>query len=182
MTPSNITNRFRKCGVYPLDPEAVKPDEESSDEDPEEDGENNGEEQGETMFTAEEEIVFKQQFEGFDIFDERYSAWLKVNHPQSTCDSYPHLYLEEDKMEDLEYMLSLADDLVAFCGETNTSDPLANDSSSFDGNFDKTDGIFPSSTTAMGLPSSLFSTGDMSTSATSFASTNSDCSSRTHRS
>ena len=158
MTPSNITNGFRKCGVYPFDPEAVKPstissglpDEESSDEDPEEDGENNGEEQEEAMFTAEEEALFKQRFEeGFDIFDERYSAWLNVNHPESTCNLYPRLYSEEDKMKDLEYMLSLADDLVAFGGETNTFDPL-DDFSSVDGNFDEIDEIFPST---VGLPS-----------------------------
>ena len=47
MTPSNITNGFRKCGVYPFDLEAVKPsitspgvlDESSTDEGSDKDGE-----------------------------------------------------------------------------------------------------------------------------------------------
>ena len=64
MTPNNITNGFRKCGVYPFDPEAVKPsttfgvlDEGSTDEDSDEDGETgDGHEQPEELaFTSEEE-------------------------------------------------------------------------------------------------------------------------------
>ena len=56
MTLSNITSGFRKCGVYPFDPEAVKPsttsldilDNGSTDEDSDEDGETgDGQEQSE---------------------------------------------------------------------------------------------------------------------------------------
>ena len=64
MTPSNITNGFRKCGVYPFDPEAVKPsttsgalDEGSTDKDSDEDGETHEQPEGELTFTSEEEAT-----------------------------------------------------------------------------------------------------------------------------
>ena len=135
MTPSNITNGFRKCGVYPFDPEAVKPsttttspgvlDDDSSDDGSEEDGDNDGEDSGQkqpksVVFTAEEEALFNRRFEeGFDIFDPRYHDWLKNNHPESTHSLYPNVNPEEEPFGDLEYMLSLADGLVAFCGEND---------------------------------------------------------------
>lgn len=80
MTPANITNGFRKCGVYPFDPPAVKPSttspgvvEHSSDEESGDEGEDeiSGQNQQESVaFTAEEEALFSRRFdEGFDIFD-----------------------------------------------------------------------------------------------------------------
>ena len=129
MTPSNIINGFQKCRVYPFDPDAVKPstspgvlDDSSTDEDSGDGGDTGDNPEAEPVFTAEEEALFKRRFEeGFDIFDGRYHEWLNVNHPESNFSLYPHMDPEEE-LGDLEYMLSLADDLVAFCGESNPTD------------------------------------------------------------
>lgn len=86
MTPSNITNGFRKCGVYPFDPEAVKPSatstgvsEHTSDEETEGKGGNEddgGQKQPQTVEFTAEEALFNHRFEeGFDIFD-AITAWL----------------------------------------------------------------------------------------------------------
>ena len=114
MTPANIINGFRKCGVYPFDPAAVKPSttspgvaEQSSDEESR-DGISGDNQQESVTFTAEEELLFSRRFE---IFDPRYCDWLTINHPESTHGLYPNLNPEEEA-GDLEYMLSLADNLV----------------------------------------------------------------------
>ena len=80
MTPTNITNGFQKCGVYPFDPAAVKPsttspgvvehsnDEEIESGDEEEDKTSGQNQQESIAFTAEEEALFSRRFdEGFDI-------------------------------------------------------------------------------------------------------------------
>lgn len=111
--------------MYPFNPEAVKP----SPSDPllnEEGGEDDDEEdvQGHTLFIAEEEALYQRRFEeGFDVFDERYMEWLALNHPDAEIEHntlYPHL--EDQQFDDLEYMLSLADNLVNFCDGSNPTD------------------------------------------------------------
>lgn len=111
--------------MYPFNPEAVKP----SPSDPllnEEGGEDDDEEdvQGHTLFIAEEEALYQRRFEeGFDMFDERYMEWLALNYPDAEIEHntlYPHL--EDQQFDDLEYMLSLADNLVNFCDGSNPTD------------------------------------------------------------
>ena len=43
---------------------------------------------GDPIFSIEEELRFARRFEeGYDLFDSRYEAWLKVNHPETVRDN-----------------------------------------------------------------------------------------------
>ena len=40
-------------------------------------------------FTAEEEMLFNT--EGYNLYDPRYIAWLKVVHPEESCENFVSL-------------------------------------------------------------------------------------------
>lgn len=43
---------------------------------------------GDPIFSVEEELQYAHRFEeGYDLFDSRYEAWLKVNHPEIVRDN-----------------------------------------------------------------------------------------------
>ena len=43
---------------------------------------------GGPIFSVEEELRYARRFEeGYDLFDSRYEAWLKVNHPETVHDN-----------------------------------------------------------------------------------------------
>ena len=43
-------------------------------------------------FTAEEEILFNTRYtEGYNLYDPRYIAWLKVVHPEESCENFVSL-------------------------------------------------------------------------------------------
>ena len=83
-TPVNIMSGFRKCGIYPLNPAAVKdrqtnaskvfrshkPEAETSSDTTSEP----------SLFTPEQEVLYAK--EGYDLLDPAYVAWLKINHPE----------------------------------------------------------------------------------------------------
>ena len=109
MTPTIICSGFRRCGVYPFNPQAIncsistenpeasltrssdeQMDEvnENGDENEQMDTENevmeNGDENTATEFSIEQEHLFRTRFkEGYDLLDPEYLHWLKINHPDS---------------------------------------------------------------------------------------------------
>ena len=118
MTHKNICSGFRKCGVYPFDPNAIElpPDAgiqgELNEEGDDIDDDNND---GSADFTPEEEGLFQRRFEeGFDVFEPRYCQWLRQNHPEADVPSgtlYPIGDLSDAEGSSLEYMLTLADQI-----------------------------------------------------------------------
>ena len=108
MTPATIMAGFRRCGVYPLNPDAIdcsisisNPGATlesfgggSSDNSEDEDGENDKDD-------IEQHWLFQTRFEeGYDLPDTDYLEWLRVHHPES---------LPEDPLPD-NRKYSLADD------------------------------------------------------------------------
>ena len=94
MTPTVICAGFRRCGVYPFNPQAI--DCSISTENPEasllkasnkqtgtEDGRvENGVDNTATEFSMEQEQRFRERFEEeYDLIDPEYLRWLEINHP-----------------------------------------------------------------------------------------------------
>ena len=96
MTPTVICAGFRRCSVYPFNPQTI--DCSISTENPEasltrpsdeqtetEDGlMENGGENTITEFSIEQEQHFRTRFEGgYDLMDPEHLHWLEINHPDS---------------------------------------------------------------------------------------------------
>ena len=96
MIPMVICAVFRRCGIYPFNPQVI--DCSISTENPEAsltrpsdeqtETENglmeNGDENTVTEFSTEQEQRFQTRFEeGYDLMDSEYLRWLEINHPDS---------------------------------------------------------------------------------------------------
>ena len=96
MTPANICSGFRKCGIYPFNPDAI--DCTISTENPagnvqggagdemneDEGGECSHSAEDSGTFSAEKEQLFQMRYEeGYDLFDEEYLQWLNTYHPNA---------------------------------------------------------------------------------------------------
>ena len=114
LTPANIISGFKSCGIYPFNLKAVLDHNPCmSTEDVNSKNNLNGE--GRSImqqdsgtqesshhesttdnsnimsFTAEEEILFDTRYtEGYNLYDLRYIAWLKV-HPEESCENFVSL-------------------------------------------------------------------------------------------
>ena len=110
MFPGNIINGFKCCGIYPFNPKAVldhdpccassradsssqiitTPMEDSTDNDQAStESSSNIEDAAVESFTSEEEILYTTRYnEGYNVYDPRYVAWLRTNHPDSDFDSF----------------------------------------------------------------------------------------------
>lgn len=88
-TALNIMSGFRKCGVFPFNPSAVKdrqiaPSKAFKSTNPSPTEECRDPEPGSPLFTSEQESLYKERFEeGYDLRDPSFMAWLKLNHPEA---------------------------------------------------------------------------------------------------
>ena len=92
MTPSNICSGFKKCGIYPFNPNAIKCDlvassdvhNDGCDDDAgsASDGDEGDSLPNESEFSADNVELFQQRHEGsYDLYDPEYIRWLEVHHP-----------------------------------------------------------------------------------------------------
>ena len=106
IVPGNIINSFKHCGVYRFNPRAVLDHDPCNDvsitNEVTHDGTSENSQLEEDtdqpsvsfMFTAEEKLKYSTRFaEGYNLYDSKYVAWLKVNHPEE--DSSHFLSLSE---------------------------------------------------------------------------------------
>ena len=103
MTPSNICSGFRRCGVYPFNPNAIDCSLTSSSSTGGECGKNKvtvgddgGAEEdileGGNEFSADKDLLFQKRYEeGYDLFDPEYVRWLEVHHPSDVPRDRHHL-------------------------------------------------------------------------------------------
>jgi len=97
----SIIKSFKCCGVYPFNPRAVldydpcsadhsntaSQQENSTIETPQV-NENTCSGSTDILFTAEEEALFSVHYrEGYNLYDIRFTAWLKVHHPEVEFDN-----------------------------------------------------------------------------------------------
>ena len=101
VVPANIISGFKCCGVYPFNPRAVldhdpcsadhsttASQQESSTTETPQDNECTRSGSIDISFTDEEEKLFMVRYrEGYDLYDTRYTAWLKVHHPEVEFDT-----------------------------------------------------------------------------------------------
>ena len=79
MTPSNICFRFKKCGIYPYDRNAIKCGVVSQS--PKTADKSAVSTESEIVFSEEEEKLYQTRYEeGYNLFDEKYVKWLEQNH------------------------------------------------------------------------------------------------------
>ena len=104
MTSSTISAGFRKCGVYPFNPDAIdcgisvdnidKPDKDNNDDDEDQQSGDAGSETQHSRATNEKEIceqwppekiaLFQWRYdEGYDLPDEEYMQWSDKTHPNA---------------------------------------------------------------------------------------------------
>ena len=88
-TPVNVLSGFKKTGIYPFNPSSVDDRQlvpsnalsntpNSSQEQPISEGEVQP-----MLFSPEKEILFQKRFEeGYDVQDEEYITWVRINHPE----------------------------------------------------------------------------------------------------
>lgn len=84
-TPVNIMSGFRKCGIYPLNPSAVKDRqlEPSKAVRPPKLNYSDSPSSEPSLFPPDQEELYRKRFEeGYDLTDPGYVAWLKINHPE----------------------------------------------------------------------------------------------------
>jgi len=105
MNPTTICSRFRRCGVYPFNPDAidcsvsitnpgaslqqarVHLEEEIQDVDA--NGENQCQCIPSTSLSLDKLALFQRRFrEGYDLFNEEFMTWLKENHPETFKEIY----------------------------------------------------------------------------------------------
>ena len=86
-TPLNIMAGFKKSGVYPLNPgEITDRDVAPSKVQVVKDSDKSSSTLSPSSQTSDQdlELLFQRRYEeGYDIYDERYVAWLQQNHPES---------------------------------------------------------------------------------------------------
>ena len=91
-TPPNVLGGFKKCGIYPFNPRQISdrqtaPSKGVTPVTPEQTPEvplTPPAEPSVPLFSPEEEALYKRQYEGYNIDDPAYVAWLKINHPTSS--------------------------------------------------------------------------------------------------
>ena len=107
MTPANICSGFRKCGIYPYNPDATdcsistnNPAEQQGNHtrdnkmnrDEDGDGSQSGEESDDQFdplftFSAEKDQLFQLRYEeGYDLYDQEYLHWRSIHHPSAVPD------------------------------------------------------------------------------------------------
>ena len=105
IVPGNISG-FKHCGVYPFNPRAVLDHDPCNNVSVTNEVTNDGTRDNSQLeedtdsasvsftFTAEEELKYSTRFaKGYNLYDPKYVAWLKVNHPEE--DSTHFLSLSE---------------------------------------------------------------------------------------
>lgn len=101
LTPLNIMSGFRKCGIYPINPgevsdrqlahvKTVQPKTSSLPHSSSLSSKSLNSEVDEAsvplVTTAEQQALYQARYEeGYDLFDARYIAWLKIYHPEAAC-------------------------------------------------------------------------------------------------
>ena len=97
MSPATICSGFRRCGVYPLNPDAidcsvsvVNPEASLQQVNEGADGQNDGSSNLEELddeqssLSSEKAALFERRFEeGYDLPDDEYMKWLRHAHPES---------------------------------------------------------------------------------------------------
>ena len=109
MTPANICSGFRKCGVFPYNPDAIdcsistdnpagelgingRSNDNEENDMGDDRGEGSGNEQGDQQlddqdwrtFSDDQIRLFTERYEeGYDVYDKEYLQWLTINHPES---------------------------------------------------------------------------------------------------
>ena len=105
-------------------------------------------------FTSEEEILFNTRYnEGYNLYDPRYIAWIKVNHPEENCASFMKIidyFPEATTPEALPVSLESEDGTPCSCLTNSASVEKAQDHSS-----DYTAVLTPSCTESTFVPNRL---------------------------
>ena len=96
MSPATICSGFRRCGAYPLNPDAidcsvsvVHPEASLQQVNEGADGQNDGSsnlelDDGQSSLSSEKAALFEHRFEeGYDLPDDEYMKWLRHAHPES---------------------------------------------------------------------------------------------------
>ena len=148
MMPTIICSGFRRCGVYPFNPQAIDCSSISTDNpeaslttslgdegSKETEGDENSDEleknEG-TTFSEEQEQLYQRRYEeGYDLMDPQYLHWLEIHHPESVPADKDNLIPASESTEDLNQQ-SLAD-AFSFVSPTtpvtmSETEPLTGDS------------------------------------------------------
>ena len=104
-TPLNIMSGFKKRGIYPFNPSAVEdrqtdPSKAFRSQKPEDKPQPVGEQPsdpGSPLFTSEQKALFKTRFEGYDLNDSAYVAWLKIPEVAVSVTGSDELSLSSEK-------------------------------------------------------------------------------------
>ena len=105
MTPSNICSGFKKCGIYPFNPNAIKCDlvassdvnndgcgGENDDAGSASDGDEGDNLPNESEFSADKVELFQRRHEeGYDLYDPEYIRWLELHHPADVQHNHSNL-------------------------------------------------------------------------------------------
>ena len=105
MTPSNICSGFKKCGIYPFNPNAIKCDlvassdvnndgcgGENDDACSASDGDEGDNLPNESEFSADKVELFQRRHEeGYDLYDPEYIRWLELHHPADVQHNHSNL-------------------------------------------------------------------------------------------
>lgn len=95
VTPLNIMSRFKKSGIYPLNPSEVtdrqvapsKPYQQQSKQSSQVVGSvSESPTSSSTLFSPDKVELYKKRYEeGYNVGDPDYVAWLKINYPTEIC-------------------------------------------------------------------------------------------------
>lgn len=140
MIPANTISKFRKCGVYPFNPDALVVTQPSVPQPPEKVRKNvNGnlasagagsskqnegsdsslEKEDVPVFSPEEQRKNESRYEdGYNVPNDRYLLWLKLNHPDDVQDYVSGTTSLLDSFSDVAPLASLAlsDDMQLMVG------------------------------------------------------------------
>ena len=92
MNPATISSGFRKCGVYPFNPNAIDcsvsvANPEASLQEVNKSKSTDQARDRKSTIPSEKAALFQRRYEeGYDIHDDEYIKWLKENHPESVTD------------------------------------------------------------------------------------------------
>ena len=81
---------------------------------------------GDPIFSVEEELQYAHRFEeGYDLFDSRYEAWLKVNHPEIVRDNVRDILAPSTPVATLHVVPCLCDSSSPSMSCPSTSNTLS---------------------------------------------------------
>lgn len=81
---------------------------------------------GDPIFSVEEELRYAHRFEeGYDLFDSRYEAWLKVNHPEIVRDNVRDILAPSTPVATLHVVPRLCDSSSPSMSCPSTSNTLS---------------------------------------------------------